>query len=219
MRPVEIVKYLTYRTPVLNRMMAPDYPYKIDPGELCVMVQLIDRTREAGGAVVEIGVAQGDTSVFLLEHLRTVGDDRRAYFLDTFSGFTAASIDTEVSVRGKSRHEYDRFRYGSEARFEANLRRLGYDRFEIVRGDASRFDWSSVGPIGAVLLDIDLYAPTKAILEAVYPLLCSGGGIVVDDCIEGTPWDGSLQAYQEFIAAHDLPFERVGRKGAVVRKQ
>ncbi len=69
-----------------------------------------------------------------------------------------------------------------------------------------------------MLLDIDVYAPTLAILEQVYPLLVDGGGIVVDDCLADRAWDGSLQAYEEFIAAHGLPFERVGAKGGVIRK-
>jgi hypothetical protein len=40
---------------------------------------------------------------------------------------------------------------------------------------------------------------------------------VIDDCREG-PYDGSLQAYEEFIAENGLPFERVGSKGGVLRK-
>lgn len=215
---IETVKYAVYRTPGLNRFMAPKYPYKINPGQLTAMIGLIDATRESGAAVAEIGVAQGDTSTFLLEHMRTVEDSRALLLFDTFAGFTDDSIDHEVSKRGKPRSEYDKFRYGDEERFQRNLRQSGYDRFRTVKGDAAKFDWPSLGPIGAVLLDIDLYKPTIQIIDAIYPQLVSGGGIVLDDCLAGTPWDGSLQAYEEFIAAHGLPFERVGHKGAVIRK-
>ena len=170
------------------------------------------------GSVVEIGVAQGETSVFLLEHLRTTHDPRPLLLFDTFSGFTRESIDVEVKQRGKSEGEYDKFKYGDEDIFRRKLQSQGYSQFKTFKGDASKFDWSSIAPIGAVLLDIDLYAPTKLILERIYPHLQPGGGIVVDDCLENTPWDGSLQAYTEFIAEHGLPFERVGEKGAVIRK-
>lgn len=214
----ETVKYVVYRSPVVGRAMAPHYPYKIDPGQLAAMVELIESSRAAGGAVIEIGVAQGNTSVFLMEHLRNMDDGRDLLLFDTFSGFTDASIDVEVAQRGKDRADYDKFKYGDEDIFRRRLTAAGYARFRTFKGDASAFDWTTLGPIGAVLLDIDLYEPTKAILDAVYPLLCDGGGIVVDDCVEGGPWDGSLQAYQEFIAAHDMAYERVGHKGAVVRK-
>jgi O-methyltransferase len=182
------------------------------------MLELIDSTRETGGSVAEIGVAQGDTSVFLLEHLRTTGDPRSLLLFDTFGGFTEESIEVEVSGRGKHADEYEAFRYGDEKRFSHNLRTAGYERFKTFAGDASAFDWSTVAPIGAVILDIDLYQPTIVTLNAIWPHLVPGGGVVVDDCLPGTPWDGSLQAYEEFISAHGLPFERVGEKGAVVRK-
>ena len=199
--------------------MAPRYPYKINPGQLAAMVTLIDATRTVGGAIAEIGVAKGDSSAFFLEHLATTGDSRPLWLFDTFAGFTADSIAHETSVRGKPRAaEYDQFRYGDELRFRRNLEAMGYANFRTVKGDAAIFDWSGLGPIGAVLLDVDLYQPTIKILEAIYPRLVPGGGIVLDDCLADTPWDGSLQAYEEFIARHRLPFERVGNKGAIVRK-
>jgi O-methyltransferase len=214
----EVIKYAVYHTPVLNRLMAPSYPYKLNPAQLAAMADLIDGTRGAGAAIAEIGVAKGDTSIFLLEHLRTVGDPRTLLLFDTFAGFTPESIHHEVANRGKSPSNYGVFRYGDEARFQRNLRRAGYRRFQTFKGDASKFDWSSIAPIGAVILDIDLYQPTISVLNGVYPHLILGGGIVLDDCLAGTAWDGSLQAYEEFIAAHGLPFERVGEKGGLVRK-
>lgn len=217
MRVAELGKYAVYRTPVLRRLMAPKYDYKVNPGELCAMIELINATRGSGAAIAEVGVAKGDTSVFLLEHLITTGDERILHLFDTFSGFTIESVAYEVNARSKSKRDYDAFRYGDEERFTQNLTELGYQQFRTRRGDAAAFDWSSLAPIGAVLLDIDLYQPTIKVLEAAYPYLAPGGGIVVDDCLADTPWDGSLQAYEEFIASHNLPFERVGQKGAVVR--
>jgi O-methyltransferase len=126
----------------------------------------------------------------------------------------------EIDQRGKGAHKdrYQAFRYGDEQIFRSKLRRAGYANFETFKGDASTFDWSSIGPIGCVLIDIDLYAPTAKILDVIYPHLCEGGGIVVDDCVPDTPWDGSLQAYVEFVQVHGLPFERVGGNGAVIRR-
>jgi O-methyltransferase len=147
-----------------------------------------------GGAIVEIGVAQGDTSVFLLEHLKTTGDKRKAYFFDTFSGFTVDAIKYEIGQRGKPQKPYDAFKYGNELSFQKNLQRAGYSNFSIIKGDASIYDWASIAPIAAVLLDIDLYKPTIEILRAIWPHIVEGGGIVVDDCLANTPWDGALQA-------------------------
>jgi hypothetical protein len=214
----ETVKYYAYRLPFITQAMSPTYPYKINPGQLAALIELIESSRSFGGSVAEIGVAQGDTSVFLLEHLRTVGDPRTLYLFDTFSGFTEESIAVEVNDRGKPLSAYDKFQYGDEEIFIRKLKKQGYTNFKTVSGDAAKFDWASIAPIGAVLLDIDLYAPTKAILEDIWVHLRPGGGIVLDDCQANTPWDGSLQAYEEFIAEKGLSFERVGAKGGVVRK-
>jgi O-methyltransferase len=214
----ETAKYVAYRAPLINRLMSPRYRYKVSPGQLAVLVELMNATSSIGGTVAEIGVAHGSSSVFILEHLRSVGDSRRVLLFDTFEGFTAESVDFEVSQRGKLSSNYSIFRYGDEQRFRKRLCSLGYTQFETVKGDASKFDWKSIAPIAVVHLDIDLYQPTKAILNDVWPLLVEGGGIVVDDCQPDNPYDGSLQAYEEFLAEHDLKFERAGSKGGVVRK-
>jgi O-methyltransferase len=216
MRIRELAKSAIYRTPLFTRWVAPRYRYYVTPGELAAMVGFMDATRASNGAVVEIGVARGFTSTFILEHLRTTGDTRELLLFDTFSGFTKGSVDVEVQ-RGKSASDFDLFRYGDEAQFARNLRALGYDNFRTFQGDASRFDWSSLGPIGAVLLDIDVYGPTLSVLNDIYPHLCPGGGIIVDDCYADTPYDGALQAYKEFVAEKGLPFEVIGEKGGLVR--
>jgi O-methyltransferase len=218
MRIVETAKFLAYRMPVINRLMSPKYRYKVSPGQLAVLIGLIDATRSAGGSVIEVGVAHGASSVFMLEHMKSVEDERPVLLFDTFEGFTAESIAFEVTKRGKVARQYDSFRYGDEQRFRKRLRMLGYERFETFRGDASKFDWSTVAPIGVVHLDIDLYQPTKQILDGIWPFLVSGGGVVVDDCQANSPYDGSLQAYEEFLGEHNLLFERAGSKGGVVRK-
>lgn len=218
MNLVERGKWVLYRTPGARKLMSPRYPYKLNPGQLAAMINLVDATRGTDAAVAEVGVAKGSTSVFLLEHLRTTEDARSLWLFDTFEGFTQSSIEYETRVRGKQGHDYDIFRYGHEENFRRGLRDAGYTSFRTVKGDAGAYDWSSLGSIGAVLLDVDLYEPTRAVLDAVWPHLVDGGGIVLDDCQAGTMHDGSLQAYEEFIAKHELPFRRVGHKGALVLK-
>ncbi len=215
---IETIKYIVYRTPLLQRVMWPKYPYKINPGQLNALINLIDATRSQNAAIMEIGVAQGDTSTFLLEHLKTTGDSRPVFLLDTFDGFTQDSIDVEVSDRLKDGRPYKSFRYGDEQLFVQAIRHAGYENFRIFKGDASKFDYAGIGPIGAVLLDIDLYAPTRDCLAAIWPHLVDGGGIVVDDCQPDTAWDGSLQAVQEFSEENGLDPIRVGHKGYLLKK-
>ncbi len=205
--------------PGVQTLMFPRYPYWVHPGHLTAMVQLIDETRNGkGGALVEIGVGRGYSSVFLLEHLRTCNDSRPLVLVDTFGGFSAESIAYEVADRGKTAAAITDYSYVSAKVLNKSLARLGYRNYRIVQDDCTKVDWDAIGPIGAVFLDVDLYLPTLATLEALWPRLVPGGGIVLDDCQEDVWCDGALQAYREFIAAHDLPFVRVGGRSALLRK-
>jgi O-methyltransferase len=215
---LNIAKYVAYRTPLM-RLLGPRYPYKITPGELAFLCDAISNTKEVGGAILEIGVAKGDTSVFLLEHLRTTGDPRGLFLIDTFSGFTPESVEHEIKYRGKDDSDMKAFSYGSEKTLHGSLRGCGYENFTLIKGDASSVEFAKYAPISVVLLDIDLYVPTKVTLENIWPHMSKPGFILVDDCLPDTPWDGALLAYQEFVAAHNLEPAIVGMKGGVIRIQ
>ena len=212
-------RYAAYRIPLLRNLMLPEYRYWVDPGTLLAMVELITATKDTGAAVVEIGVGRGFTSVFLLEHLRTTGDPRSLLLVDTFDGFTEESIHCELTSRHKRRSDLTDYSYGSAKVFDFGLSRLGYSKYRIISKDCTKVDWRDIGPIGALLLDVDLYQPTRETLELVWPLVVPGGGVVVDDCIEPHWADGALQAYREFIESRNLPFRRVGGRGALLKKE
>ena len=217
---IELLKYIAYRTPVIKRIMWPKYRFGVHPGQLSAMVQLMEKTKSKPGCVVEIGVAVGKTSVFLLEHLKTTEDSRPVLLFDTFSGFTPSSIAVEITDRSKSKFKdsFTCFRYGNEYLFARSIAHAGYTNFKTYQGDASRFDFSTIGPISAVLLDIDLYQPTLGCLRGIWPYLVEGGGIVIDDCVPGGPWDGSLQAVEEFASEIGTTPSRVGGKGMMLSK-
>lgn len=219
MRLKEVAKYLVYRAPLLQKIAHPRYRYKISPAQLAFLCEGIDQTKQIGGCIMEIGVARGETSTFILEHMKTTGDTRPVYFLDTFSGFTAESVDHEIRDRKKDSSQLDSFRYGDAKIFEQNLRRQGYSGFQVIQGDASQINYSDFGPIAVVLLDIDLYQPTIKILRALWPCLMTPGFICVDDCAPNTSWDGALQAYNEFLAELGIAGKVVGGKGGLLVKE
>jgi hypothetical protein len=212
----EFAKFVAYRTPGLDRLGVPRYPYKVTPAQLAFMCEAITRTKAGGGSILEIGVAKGDTSVFLLEHMRTIGDTRPLYLVDTFSGFTPESVEHEVQARGKTRSDLNAFSYGKEETFARNIRRRGYTNFVTIAGDASRLDYARLAPIAVVLLDIDLYLPTIEVLNRIEPHMAHPSSIVVDDCVEGRRWDGALQAYREFIGARGMAPVLLGGKGGLI---
>ncbi len=212
-RAIQFLKRIAYRSRFLNAFSRPRYSYNIEPAQLAWLVQMISETE--GGSIVEIGVARGMTTCFLLEHMRCTGDHRPYYCIDTFSGFTESDIEYELTQRQKPAGAFGAFSYGDRDVFELNLSKNQYDNATVIKADASQFDYSVCKPIDVVLLDIDLYAPTKAVLSAIAPHMNERSFIMVDDCRSGL-YDGSDQAYSEYITETGRARIMVGTKAGVI---
>ena len=151
--------------------------------------------------------------MFILEHLRTTGDARTLVLVDTFSGFTPESVDYEVANRRKRPpRSLTTPTVAPGSSITASL----VSAIPTTAFDCSKVDWKEIGPIGAVFLDVDLYLPTSATLEALSDRprrrRRSGrlrGARLVRRRLPGLP---------EFIDRHGLSFVRVGGKGALLMK-
>ena len=208
LRLVQLAKEAAYQAGV-SRGVFHRYPYLFRPAQLAFLVQCLEQTRDIEGSVGEVGCGQGHTTVFMKEHLRDAGIDKRHVCIDTFSGFTERDIQHEVIRRGKTEHQatYRTEFTGNKRKWvERTLEINGASRVEVLEADASTFDYRSISPIAFALVDVDLYLPVKASLDAIYGELAPGGVIVVDDCRQRVDvWDGAAQAYGEFVAEHGLP--------------
>lgn len=120
------------------------------------------------GAVAEVGVWRGETSAFL----HRLVPERRLYMFDTFSGFPTK----DLPAGGVD----DRFRDTSVEAVRDRVGRSpnvvlkpGYvpDTLIDVAGETFAF----------VLLDLDLFEPTRASLDFFYPRLSPGGYLIVHD--------------------------------------
>jgi O-methyltransferase len=216
----ELAKRVVYRSRWLNFLSRPRFPlFGMQPAQLAWLVQKIDETRRQNptrGVIVEVGVGLGMTTVFLLEHMKLSGDTRPYYCIDTFGGFLEKDLAFEEQHRGKVRREMEgRFAYNKREIFESNMRKAGYANPVVICADASTMDFSTIAPIDVMLLDVDLYVPTKAVLSQIPKFLNSRGYLMVDDCQPDSLWDGSDQAYNEFVQSQARPRMIVGTKGGV----
>jgi len=202
----------------LRKYLYHRYDYSFSPSQLCFLIECLRRTVDTAGAVVEIGCAYGQTTVFLEKHLRATGDPRDFVCIDTFEGFTAEDTAFEEGVRGKVSAGYDgRYADASLRSFRRTLANNGVTRVRPVQADIKSFDMAAVGPISFCLIDVDLYLPVKAALEKVVPLMGAGGIVVVDDCQEHPLWDGALQAYEEYTSSRGIEPEIVEDQFGIIR--
>lgn len=211
---VEAAKKIAFR---YTKLGAPGYAYCIEPIELATLVKEIERLKDTAGAIVEIGVARGMTTRFLAEHMISSGcSDQVLYAIDTFSSFTEADLDHEVTTRGKSREQLKGFDYNDYATWSRNFAQ--YPFIKPVQADCAKFDYRNISPIKLVFLDVDLYLPTKTALPKLYDVLTDDGVILVDDVREGGAWDGAFQAYMEFCKERGRAPQVIGNRCGVIRK-
>jgi hypothetical protein len=58
-----------------------------------------------------------------------------------------------------------------------------------------------------VHLDLDLYQPTKFVLDSIYHLVVPGGVIILDE-FALPPWEGETKAVENFFASYTMPVIR-----------
>ncbi len=197
----------------------PKYSYNIEPAQLAALVNEIDRLRDTKGNIVEIGVARGLTTRFLCQHIvnEKLEGTLTLYAVDTFSSFVPAHLDYEVKERGKALFDMQGFAYNDYDVWRRNF--AAYPFVKAIRGDCAVVDYTKLSPIKLVLLDVDLYLPTKATLAKLYDVLVEGGAILVDDVVNSSTYDGAYQAYMEFCQAHGITPRIIGNKCGVIYKK
>ncbi|MGB6689451.1 MAG: TylF/MycF/NovP-related O-methyltransferase [Terracidiphilus sp.] len=200
-----------------TRLGAPGYPYIVEPIQLATFVSELERLKDVHGSILEVGVAWGMTTRFICEHLVTSGRSETYHAIDTFDSFQPNHVEFEIKHRGKTRQQVSGFAYLDFDAWKRNFRKF---KFLLAhKADCSTFDYSKVSPIKLAFLDVDLYLPTKSALPQIYERLCDGGVILVDDVMQPSRWDGAYQAYSEFCAEMGLPFQMIGNKMGIIRKQ
>ncbi len=211
---IEKLKGIAFKYTKLGR---PSYPYQTEPIQLAALVQEIERLKDRPGCIIEIGVARGMTTRFLVEHLQRSGRAAPRYFaIDTFSSFTKADLAYEVEKRGKTPLNFTPFKYNDYDAWRRNFAEFTF--VHAIQADCADVDYDDLAPVKLAFLDVDLYKPTAAVLPALYNALVPGGVILVDDVAENNAWDGSHQAYMEFCEQRGFPIRLIGNKCGAIYK-
>jgi O-methyltransferase len=139
------------------------------------------------GSLAEVGVWRGETSAFL----HRLAPQRRLYLFDTFEGFPDEDLPPAAVDR--------RFRDTSA---EAVRARVGPSPNVVLTPGYVPDVLSDVSDeqFAFVLLDLDLFEPTRASLEFFYPRLSRGGYLVVHDYNNPESEWACKRAFDAFLA-------------------
>ena len=175
---------------------------------LCDAVRHVVRNGIAGD-VVECGVWRGGSMMAAARTLLQLGETQRHLWLfDTFDGMPEPG-DADVSIHGefagalmRSSSKADPasiWCYASLSDVEAAMRSVGYDaaRIHYVQGRVEdTLPREAPDRIAVLRLDTDWYESTRHELEHLYPRLCVGGVLIIDDYGH---WQGVRRAVDEYV--------------------
>ncbi len=155
------------------------------------------------GTVVECGVFKGAslTRWAKFRELLLSGMSQKIIGFDIFGRFPEATLDKDVEQRKQYLDAAgDQSISVDQLKAVLNHYNLG-ENIELVKGDILKTipEYVHEHPelkIAMLIVDVDIYEPTKVALEYLYPLVVPGGVVVLDDY---AVWEGATRAVDEYF--------------------
>jgi O-methyltransferase len=167
-------------------------------------------TVTAPGELVECGCWRGGMSGAMAEAL----PGRTSWLFDSFEGLPPAR-----DIDGLEALAFSRDLSAPDAVAAEAMRRSG-QRFEIMKGwfeeTVPKFA-ATATPIAVLRLDGDWYDSTMICLEELFPLVVSGGLVIIDDYGD---WEGCTRAVHDYLSRESRhePIEHDHARVAYLRK-
>ena len=192
----------------LEESMPPDYArspflpriYRGSLHKLMYWKDMIERTKDVEGDIVECGVSIGHGALLFLLLCDLVGIERTYYGFDSFEGFPEPSDkDRRTPITGTGF-------YASPPETVLRVLRDGkipeetiMARVRLVKGWFHETIPRYKGKIALLHLDGDLYDSYRIPLEHLYDKVVTGGIIMFDE-YDDHRWPGAKKAVDEFFA-------------------
>jgi O-methyltransferase len=166
------------------------------------------------GDIVECGVWRGGSMMAAALALKETGHlDRNLYLFDTYEGMSKPT-ESDVNIAGESAaakfetmaHSTNGSQWCLAALDEVkkNMALTGYpnEHLRFVKGRVEDTIPELAPPAIALLrLDTDWYESTRHELVHLFPRLCVGGVLILDDYGH---WQGARKAVDEYLAENDI---------------
>lgn len=180
--------------------------------------ELYKKIVDVPGVICEFGVQWGAT-LSLLHSFRGMYEpynvSRKIFGFDTFEGF--ATVDKKDGGQSEV-GDYETIAGYEELleevlKIHESLSPVSHVRkFQLIKGDASiTFDkWLEDNPhaiISMAIFDMDVYRPTKDVLERIVPRLTKGSVLVFDE-VNCDFYPGETVAIQEVLGLNNLALRR-----------
>ncbi len=202
-----------------NSIISPLTISRLELTKILYYNQVYQNILNKPGVIMEFGAQYGITLSTLIK-LRGIYEPynyfREIIGFDTFDGFTNKLSDDEKKLGWKKND------YGVVKNFENKLEKLlnleesnapinWIKKFKLVKGDASEtiIKYLKDNPhtiIGMAIFDMDVYYPTKKVLETIKPRLYKGSIIVFDE-LNHELFPGETLAVMKSVGLNNLKFK------------
>jgi hypothetical protein len=171
-------------------------------------IDLARRVQDIPGDVVECGVWRGGVSMAMASRLSMAGQAKDLYLYDTFDGMSEPTENdvapsgqkAEVLLKNLAKDEQNHiWAFAPIDKVRSNVESVGYpaEKIKFVKGKVEEtIPETMPEKIALLRLDTDWYESTKHELLHLYPLLVSGGVLILDDY---GYWAGARKAVDEFF--------------------
>jgi hypothetical protein len=183
--------------------------------------EIFQKILHINGSIVEGGVLHGGGTLAwakLSSILEPINHTRKVIGFDTFSGFP--SIHPKDTQGGTSSHFQVGGLTGSPKQdveraidlYNLNRPLNHIDKIELVEGDATKTApaYLEANPhivVSLLYLDVDLYEPTRALIETFLPRMPKGAIIAFDE-LNAQMFPGETQAMIDTIGINNIRIER-----------
>lgn len=180
--------------------------------------EIYQKILDVPGVVCEFGTQYGAGLVQLMNcrnfyEPHNIG--RIIYGFDTFDGFVGTDIkDGDLALEGDYSVGSGYFSTLSEilAAHESFQPRPNMKRHHLIKGDASKTidNWLEENPhaiVSLALFDMDIYSPTKIVLEKLIPRLTKGSLVVFDE-LNHPAFPGETRALDEILKLNNISLRK-----------
>lgn len=166
-----------------------------------LLLELLIKTSESGGAIAEIGAYKGGNSYLLLCAMNLWNDPRKYYIFDSFKGFPELTDKDPVNLQGVYNYDYNLDRILNLFTIFRQSKIIPGFIPEAFKGidDSEKFS--------LVFFDCDLYQPAIDTYNYFWNRIERGGILVIHDNIATKGgWSGVRKATEEFFNPKEIKF-------------
>lgn len=211
-KPIYSIKKYKKITKIINNYKFSKFELISNYGLFCgdtnlfktlTIKEIIDRIKDIKGDIIEFGVWKGNTSFLIKKIIDIFQIKKKLYLFDHFKGL----LHFDKTDKSK-KPVYGKYK-GNKKFIKELINFFRLKNISIIDMDAMQLSKKTFNKkkFSLAILDVDLYQPTKKILEAINPYMQKNSLIVFDEGNDKS-WPGEKKVLNEFLKKNNKSYKK-----------